>query len=376
MKNCIAFTGGGTGGHIYPGLAIADFFKSDESCNVSIIWIGNNTGIDKKIISKNTSIDKFYGIPCGKLRRYFSLQNFFDIFKIFFGFSASFFILLRHRPSFLFSKGGFVSVPPCFAAYLLKIPVYTHECDFSPGLATKLNAKIAKTIFLSYTQTKDFFSQSDLNLVVVGNPIRQEFYTADKNKGFHFLGIQGQPPKPIVLVLGGSSGAKQINDLIIENILWLCKHFIIVHQTGKHFDPTILKNQNLIHLVENKNYIPHEFIFDSMCNVLACADIVISRSGANALWEAATCLKAMILIPLSGSGTRGDQVENAAFFVEKNAAYMLQDKEVNSQNLQKLLMNLTKKTEREKLTDALNSLVPKKNPAKKIYEILKNELLN
>lgn len=153
----VVFAGGGTGGHIYPGLAVADSLRSlcdKNGKKIQIYWIGNSKGMDRSIVEKNVdgngirSADFFYGIPSGKLRRYLSLQNFLDLFKIFAGFIASFFILLKIRPSVLFSKGGFVSVPPCMSAKLLKIPVYTHECDFTPGLATRINSKSAK-IFLS-----------------------------------------------------------------------------------------------------------------------------------------------------------------------------------------------------------------------------------
>ncbi|MGL4981742.1 MAG: UDP-N-acetylglucosamine--N-acetylmuramyl-(pentapeptide) pyrophosphoryl-undecaprenol N-acetylglucosamine transferase [Treponemataceae bacterium] len=386
MKKYIAFTGGGTGGHIYPGLAIADFFKSssatvtnstaEKAVDFSIIWIGNNSGIDKTIVSKSASVDIFCSIPCGKLRRYFSFQNFFDFFKVILGFFSSFFILLRYRPAFLFSKGGFVSVPPCFAARLLKIPVYTHECDFSPGLATRLNAKVAKTIFLSYEQTKKFFNPNNLHLIVTGNPIRQAFYSADKQKGLDFLQISHNEQKPILLILGGSGGAKQINDLIIENISWLCERFTIVHQTGKHFDASVLETSSIKSLIDSKNYLPYEFIFEQMCDVLACADIVVTRSGANALWEAAICHKPMLLIPLSGSGTRGDQVENARFFAQQKAAFVLEANQVNSEKLQESLLLMKDKTQRQKLIDAVQLLLPKENPAKTIFEILHKELIS
>ena len=162
MKNNstkIVFAGGGTGGHIYPGLAIADeirvlFAKNDQS--VRIYWFGNSSGMDRTIVQKSASADKFYGIPSGKLRRYFSLLNFIDVFKIIAGFFVSFFHLLVLRPKVVFSKGGFVSVPPCVAARLLGIPVFTHECDFTPGLATKINSRFATKILVSSNRQLNF----------------------------------------------------------------------------------------------------------------------------------------------------------------------------------------------------------------------------
>ena len=162
----VCFTGGGTGGHIYPGLAVCDELRKicEKNQNqIEIYWLGNSCGMDKNLVENSfysenqRSADYFVKIPSGKLRRYFSFKNFLDIFKIFSGFIVSFFALLKIKPSLLFSKGGFVSVPPCFSAKILKIPVFTHECDFTPGLATKLNSRCAENIFVSCKQTADYF---------------------------------------------------------------------------------------------------------------------------------------------------------------------------------------------------------------------------
>ena len=152
MSSTVVFTGGGTGGHIFPGLAVADDLRqlySEAGLQCRIVWIGSSKGMDGSIIEKSGSVDTFYGIPTGKLRRYFSLENLVDVFRIIGGCIASFFLLLKLRPAMVFSKGGFVSVPPCFAAGLLRIPVYTHECEFYPGLATRLNSWVARKVLLS-----------------------------------------------------------------------------------------------------------------------------------------------------------------------------------------------------------------------------------
>lgn len=237
----VVFAGGGTGGHIYPGLAVADSLRSlcdKNGKKIQIYWIGNSKGMDRSIVEKNVdgngirSADFFYGIPSGKLRRYLSLQNFLGLFKIFAGFIASFFILLKIRPSVLFSKGGFVSVPPCMSAKLLKIPVYTHECDFTPGLATRINSKSAKNILVSYEETKKYLgAAASSKAIVTGNPVRPVFYSADAKKGLEFLGIE-KKTKPLLFVQGGSLGARQINQLVQEKLQWLCENFIVVHQTG------------------------------------------------------------------------------------------------------------------------------------------------
>ena len=243
----VVFTGGGTGGHIYPGLAVVDELKEKinstkidgTSLDVKIVWIGSSKGMDKNLVEKSGSVDKFIGIPCGKLRRYFSFQNFIDLFKIAAGFISAFFHLAKLKPLVVFSKGGFVSVPSCYAAKLLKIPVFTHECDFSTGLATRLNLKVAEKLLVSYEETKNKLPSSvQEKTIVTGNPVRPIFYNADKNKGIEFVlssknESSKQITKPILLVVGGSLGAKQINLLVWKNLEELCKNYIVIHQTGK-----------------------------------------------------------------------------------------------------------------------------------------------
>ena len=371
----VVFTGGGTGGHIYPGLAIADRLKS-LNADCSIIWIGSNNGNDKKNVlssygtDNETTCNKFIGIPSGKLRRYFSFQNFIDIFKIGFGLIAAFFILLKIKPDFVFSKGGFVSVPPCAAAKLLKIPVYTHECDFSPGLATKINVKFAKKVLVSYEETKDFFASNvKEKVLVMGNPIRDIFFNTEKQIGFDFLALEKQE-KPILLVLGGSSGAHQINELIFENLGWLVEHFVVIHQTGKGDDfTTACEKQNN---VSQGCYKAYDFIYSEMPHVLSCADVVLSRSGANSLWECVATEKPMILVPLAGSGTRGDQVENAQFFEKQGAALVLDSSKsiVELGNQLKLLIeNSLDGNVLENMKKSLRQMA-KENPANLIAEFL------
>ena len=384
MKN-IVFTGGGTGGHIYPGLAIVDEFKKKlsnvkidgKTPELNIVWIGSKKGSDRDIVEKSGSCDKFYGISSGKLRRYFSFQNFLDIFKIGIGFISSFFLLLKLKPIFVFSKGGFVSVPPVIAAKILKIPVYTHECDFSPGLATKINSKFAKKILLSFESTTSFFAGPiKEKLVVTGNPVRPVFYNASAEKGKTFIGYDSNiTKKPILFVMGGSLGAVQINSLVKENLEWIKERFFIVHQTGKQWADELLP-------LKDDDYHPYPFIYNEMPDVMAAADVVLSRSGSNSLWECAVSKKPLILIPFSGSGTRGDQVENAAFFEKFNAALVLggkladgtPSKEASSENLKKALMILSEEAKRSEFSQNVEKLVGNVKPAEYIANLIYSEV--
>lgn len=379
----IVFAGGGTGGHIYPGLAVvAELRKKLESNGItkdkySVIWIGSKNGMDKDIVEKDGSIDKFIGISCGKLRRYFSFKNIIDLFKIAAGFISSFFILLKLKPAMLFSKGGFVSVPPCYASKALKIPVFTHECDFSPGLATRLNSRCATKILVSFEKTKSFFSgEKAQKVVVTGNPVRPVFYEADAKKGLNFLELEKAPgtddgahEKPILLVLGGSLGAVQINNLIYDTIDWLCDNYVVVHQTGKADFERFSQLKT-----SHKDYHPYPFIYGEMPDVMAAADIVLSRAGSNFLWECSVTGKPLVLIPLAGSGTRGDQVENARFFESQGAAKVLTGEDVNSENLKKVLSEVKDMELRRTLSKNASGMSVNAKPALNIAELMYEQI--
>ncbi|MDR1470366.1 MAG: undecaprenyldiphospho-muramoylpentapeptide beta-N-acetylglucosaminyltransferase [Spirochaetaceae bacterium] len=308
---CIAFSGGGTGGHIYPGLAVASSLKLIG--NVRIIWIGSHSPLDRTIVE--AAGITFFAVRSGKLRRYFSFKNMLDLFNIAAGFFQARSILKREKPAVLFSKGGFASVPPCAAAWSLKIPLITHESDYSPGLATRINAFFADKICLSYEESATFFARrTQAKTLATGNPVRDEFRTADARRGFAFLGVP--ETEKILLVLGGSQGAKEVNDLVRETLPVLTTHFVVVHQTGKaDFEAAEQRRSG--------RYRPYAYIGAEMPDVLAAAHLVLGRSGAGTIWESAVCGKALLLVPLAGSGTRGDQVENARFFEQKGAAAVL-----------------------------------------------------
>ncbi|WP_443737531.1 UDP-N-acetylglucosamine--N-acetylmuramyl-(pentapeptide) pyrophosphoryl-undecaprenol N-acetylglucosamine transferase [Treponema sp.] len=368
MSIKIVFAGGGTGGHIYPGLAVADELKKIAEKNnlkIKIYWFGNSSGMDRILVEKSGSADRFCAIPSGKLRRYFSIKNFFDVFKIIAGIAVSFFRLLFIRPAVVFSKGGFVSVPPCFAARVLRIPVFTHECDFTPGLATKINSRFASKILVSYPETVKFLPKNKQSLAVVtGNPVRPVFYEADAQKGREFLfeGKNADLKKPVLLVLGGSLGAHQLNELVVENLAWLTEHFNVVHQCGS-------KDAGFVP-AQTDSYFPYPFIYEQMPDVIACADVILSRAGANTVWESAVEKKPSVLIPLCGNGTRGDQVDNANFFKERRAAFVLTGNEAVFENLRNCLEKLLDKNERNLMSQKMAELASGKRASLKIAELI------
>ena len=323
---CIAFAGGGTGGHIYPGLAVAERLHHKLAGQEHrIFWIGSNKGRDRSIV-EGAALE-FYGIPAGKLRRYFSLKTVPDAFRVVAGFFTARRILKRQGAHVLFSKGGFVSVPPCAAAASLGIPVFTHESDFSPGLATRLNLRFVRRtggrVFIAYADTARFLPPALRDRATVsGNPVRPAFYTADPAKGRAFLGLADG--ERLLLVLGGSSGAREINALVRAVRGDLCRHYTVAHQLGPEQDWDLPRSQR---------YIPVPYFNEEMPHVLAAAELVVGRSGAGMVWECAVLGKPMILVPLCGSGTRGDQVENARFFEREGAAMVLLGDEATGEKL-------------------------------------------
>jgi UDP-N-acetylglucosamine--N-acetylmuramyl-(pentapeptide) pyrophosphoryl-undecaprenol N-acetylglucosamine transferase len=326
----IAFTGGGTGGHIYPGLAVAAYLRRRPEYR--IFWIGSRTGMDRSLV-EGAGLD-FFGVPSGRLRRYFSLKTIPDFFRVLAGFFAARRILKNERPALLFSKGGFVSVPPCAAAASLGIPVFTHESDYSPGLATRINVRFVRrgpgSIFTAYADTAAFFPPALRNRVYVsGNPVRPEFRAADPGRGRAFLGLTGG--ERILLVLGGSQGADEINRLVWESLGELTRWYTVVHQTGPG------KNGEA---GAGGRYLAFPYIHEELPHVLAAAELVLGRSGAGTVWESAAAGIPLVLIPLRGSGTRGDQVENARFFEKAGAALVLSGGDVDARALSRAVASI------------------------------------
>ena len=248
-------------------------------------------------------------IATGKLRRYFSWQNFVDAFKVPLGIFQSWRILKKFKPDVVFSKGGFVSFPVCRAASFLKIPVIIHESDISPGLANKLSFKYAEKILLSFDESKKYLKEKFLKKAkVVGTPIRQEIFDGNAAAGRKFAGMDHH--RPIILVMGGSQGARQINALVRENLSDLLKKFQVVHIAGRG---------NIDISVKKKGYKQYEFVQEQLKDLYAAAEMVVSRAGANSLAEIAALRKKAVIVPLTHGASRGDQVQNAKVYAQKFA---------------------------------------------------------
>ena len=256
--------------------------------------------MEEKIIMKTDVI--FHGIHAGKFRRYFSFQNFIDWFKVPIGFVEALIILIRHRPKALFSKGGYIAVPVCFAAWALRIPVIIHDSDVVPGLASKLTGKIATRICISWEKSLKFFPNG--KAVLTGIPVRDEIWLGSKENGLTFVGgITNE--LPILLVVGGSLGASFLNEFVITNIFEFTKKFNIVHLTGDKKEITTAIKTSI------GWYKSFAYVDESYKDLLALSNVILSRSGATALAEFDVIRKPLVLVPLPISSSRGDQIDNA-----------------------------------------------------------------
>ncbi len=330
MKKAI-IVGGGTGGHVIPAVVVA---QSLEEKGYNIKWIGSlkQKNLEDKIIRNYFPSIKIYNISSGKLRRkkslfltIFNIYNLLDIFQIFFGLITSIFILLIEKPDFIFSKGGFVSVPVAIASKITGTAFFTHESDYTIGLANKINLSFSKKFFYSFEDTAKFLPDS--KAVFSSNPIRKEFLSADYENDYKFDNTQidekikrfyqnRDNKLPTILILGGSLGSLKINSIVEKVLPYLLNKFNIIHQTGDN------KEINFNH----PNYCQKAFIENGVAYCMKNSDLIISRSGANLVFEIIASKTPAIFIPLK-SASRGEQINNANYFAKKSKLYSVIDED-------------------------------------------------
>lgn len=312
----IVFTGGGTAGHVTPNIALIARLKEMD---YDIHYIGSYNGIEKELIEKIGI--PYYGISSGKLRRYFDWKNFTDPFRVLKGFGEARKLLKQLKPDIVFSKGGFVSVPVVVAAKRCKVPAIIHESDMTPGLANRLAISSAVKVCANFPETVRYLPEG--KAVLTGTPIRRELFAGNRLKGLEFCGFHAN--LPVLLVVGGSTGAAAVNEAVRNLLPTLLKRFQVIHLCGKgKTDPTY---QNV------EGYVQYEYISAELSDLFAAADVVISRAGANAICELLALRKPMILIPLSAAASRGDQILNAESFEKQGFAYVLPEEQLTNETL-------------------------------------------
>ena len=288
----ILLTGGGTGGHVIPHLSLIPHLQKHFD---RIYYIGSHSGIEKEIM-KNERVE-YFAISAPKLRRDAKLSSLLIPFKLIKSINLAKRILKKTKPNVVFSKGGFVSVPVCIAAKLLKIPIISHESDLTMGLANKVIYKLCSIFCTSFPNTKKL-----KKAIYTGSPIRQSLFTGNKTEALKIANITKE--LPTILVMGGSTGALNLNKALYEILPHLTKKFNIIHIVGKNKgDKTkVFKNYTQIEYCQN--------IQDLFC----ISDFIVSRAGSNAIFEFLALQKPMLLIPLPKNASRGDQIDNANYF--------------------------------------------------------------
>lgn len=351
----IILSGGGTLGSVMPLIAVAKYLKTMEP-EVEFLWLGTKNGPEKKIVEESGI--RFSPIFSGKFRRYMSWQNILDLFLIKLAVWQSFFIIIKEKPNLVVSAGGFVAAPVVWASWLWGAPVIIHQQDFRAGLANKLCAPFAKKITVAFEKSLEDYPKK--KTVWIGNPARKLSCLAEKARKFFDVNKN----KPVILILGGGTGAAGINKLILESLEKILKFAQVIHLTGSARTVLAGKNKDGPCI----GYHAYEFLTKEMACAYAVADVVISRAGMGVLTELASLGKPAILIPLAGH-----QEENAKYFVDKSAAIVLKERGLASEKLAEEIEKLIKdKKIQNKLSENIKKVfpVPPEKSAEKIADII------
>lgn len=320
MKKRVALAGGGTGGHLFPLVSVAREIKKQQGDKVEFAYFGPSNDLEKDVMGSESIVCKT--VISGKLRRYFSFQYFLDLIKFPIGLFQAFWHLLWFMPDVVFAKGGYASVPVVIVAKVYRIPVVIHESDAAAGIANKFLGSIANRVCIAFDRARINFPPK--KTVLTGNPINEKVLGGNKNEAIKFLGA-GEVNKPVLLVLGGSQGAKMINDAILGILPKLLAKFVVVHQVGKkNVDEAelILEEKGIEE--KKSGYFPLGFIGKEIGDLYALSDVVITRAGATSIAEVAANKKPAILVPISASANDHQRI-NAYEVAKAHAAEVLEE---------------------------------------------------
>ncbi len=334
----IVLTGGGTAGHVTPHLALLPHLLEE---GYDVHYIGTEDGIEHKMMTLPGVT--YHSVKSGKLRRYHDWKNFTDPFRVIAGAFQSARLMGKLKPDVCFSKGGFVSVPVVVGAWLHHVPVLCHESDLTPGLANKICSRFAKRIATTFPECAAALGGK---AVCTGTPMRPELFAGSREKGLEMSGFAGD--KPVLLMMGGSIGAQSVNKALREALPQLLPEMDVLHLTGKG------------NLDESLNTLPgykqFEFLSDELPHALACADLVLSRAGSNAIFEFQALKKPMLLVPYPKGASRGDQILNAESFRKRGLCHVLLQENMTADTLTQAIRAL--REDRENLVAALTAAPP------------------
>ncbi|MDR0397138.1 MAG: undecaprenyldiphospho-muramoylpentapeptide beta-N-acetylglucosaminyltransferase [Oscillospiraceae bacterium] len=336
MRKRIILTGGGTAGHVTPNLALIPRLKAD---GWDIHYIGTADGIERKLIANTPGVE-YHAVPSGKLRRYFDVKNLTDPFKVINGVGKAFALIGKIKPGIVFSKGGFVSAPVVYGAWMRRVPVVLHESDITPGLANRITAPFAKAVCATFPEAAKALGAKG---VYTGTPLRETLFEGSARRGLALAGFNGI--KPVLLMMGGSTGATSVNAALREALPALLPRFDILHIAGKgNADPSLNKTDG---------YVQFEYLDAQLPDALAAADIMLSRAGSNSLSEILALRIPALLIPLPLSASRGDQLLNAKSFEERGFAKVLEQERMTAKTLASAIESLY--NDREAVTERMSA---------------------
>ena len=316
MGKKIILTGGGTAGHVTPNIALLPGLRER---GYEVRYIGSYEGMEKGLIEAEGV--PYDGISTGKLRRYLSMENVKDVGRVLKGYREAVKLMKELQPDVVFSKGGFVSVPVVLAAHRTHVPVIIHESDLTPGLANKISFRSASKICCNFPETMALLPAE--KAVLSGSPIRKELLSGTREAGLRFTGLSGE--KPVLLMIGGSSGARKLNEILREALPELLPDFEIIHLCGK--------GNRAEELEGTEGYRQYEYISAELKDLFAAADVVFSRAGANAICELLALRKPALLVPLSKAASRGDQILNARSFEKQGFSKVIEEEELTKDSL-------------------------------------------
>lgn len=346
----IVLTGGGTLGHVTPHLALIPHLQES---GYEIHYIGTEKGMERDKMASVPGVT-YHAVKSGKLRRYFSWQNFTDPFRVIAGAFQASHVIGKIKPDVVFSKGGFVAVPVVFGAWVHHVPVLCHESDLTPGLANKLCKPFAQKIATTFPECAAALGPK---AEMTGTPLRPELFHGDRAKGLALLHFDGS--KPVLLMMGGSSGAQAVNKALREALPQLTEQFDVAHICGKgNLDAS---------LEGTAGYTQVEFLDADLPDVLAAADLVLSRAGSNALCEFQALDKPLLLVPYPKGASRGDQILNAQSYEKRGLCRVLLQENMTADTLADAL----KKTWADRATLAANvKAAPPADGTKRVLEMI------
>lgn len=362
----VLLAGGGTGGHTAPLLAvISEIKRAYKKGYIDFLFITPDEYFKAEMAKAGVKTAK---IQAGKLRRYIDAKNVADVFKVLIGIAQSVYYVARFKPDVVFSKGGFASVPPVFASWLMGIPIITHESDMVPGLANRINAFFAKNILLSFPESVKYFSKK--KVVIVGNPIREDISCGNAERGKKYFGFSEN--LPVILLFGGSQGARTINLAVLDALSGLLEEFNILHICGEKNFAELMEEVRKKNIANAGRYKLYPFLHSEMKDAYAVSNIIVSRAGANSISEIIEIGKPSIIIPLSSAANR-HQEGNAEWLAKAGMAEILSENNLSGKILhdaaRKLILD-KKTADRMRYNIRLYKEKMGKNPAKKIAEIV------